>query len=409
MAELSNPQSDLRTDFRIAREIVAARMGTALVSLLLLVFTGYGQAPSAEAHLGNGYRLVQDERWEEAAKEFRAALAINPSLSRARYQLAICLFALGDRQEARQEFDRVTSEAFSAPSVTYYLGRLDLLAGNNVTAISRLSSISREPPFPDTLFYLGCAYLASGDTKQAIAALQRAATASPFDFRVRYRLARALEKAGRKTEAEREYGTSTQAREHYNQAAREATACSQALKSQPLDEARELCQRMFDPNDPDKLTMLGMLYGESGHYQDALKPLKEASLLDPDSFEVFHDLGLSYFRLRRFNEARAPLEKAILLRPDFFGSNALLGATLFILKQDEKAYAVLTHAHDLDPESKDTADLLFKEALLLGQRSYLEKDYTRAEVYLRAAARIRPENQLVRNKLIEISPLLNQK
>ena len=52
---------------------------------------------SATAHIGKGYELVQNDRYAEAAKEFRAALALDPGAIQARYQLAVCLFALGER------------------------------------------------------------------------------------------------------------------------------------------------------------------------------------------------------------------------------------------------------------------------------------------------------------------------
>ena len=57
---------------------------------------------AAEAHVGKGYQYEQQERYEEAAREFQAALTANPGLVRARYQLAVCYFALGRRPEARQ-------------------------------------------------------------------------------------------------------------------------------------------------------------------------------------------------------------------------------------------------------------------------------------------------------------------
>lgn len=386
----------------------AARFVTALALFSLLAASPPGQGPPADVHLGRGYQLIQDEQWEEASKEFQAALAINPNLVHARYQLAVCLFALGDRERSRQEFERIASEPGIAAMVTYYVGRLDLLSGDNARAIDRLSSIRDAPPFPDTTFYLGCAYLAAGNTEQAITSLERAAAVNPLDFRVHYRLARALEKLGRTAEAEREYAVSTQAREHYNKAARDALSCSQALKTRTLVEARNLCERLFDPNDPDKLTIEGMLYGEAADYVDAIKPLVQASRLDPDSFEVFHNLGLTFFRLHRFEEAKYQLKKAVTLRPDFFGSNALLGATLFMLKQDVEAYTVLTHAHSLNPQNQETSDLLFKEALLLADRMYVAKDYHQATRYLQTAADLQPDNQEVKHKLAELSMLLER-
>jgi Flp pilus assembly protein TadD len=170
--------------------------------------------------------------------------------------------------------------------------------------------------------------------------------------------------------------------------------------------ARALCNRIFDPNDPDKLTMLGMLYGENGKYEEAIELLKRAAELDPGSFEVYHNLGLTYFRLRRFAEARAPLEKAVSLRPDFFGSNAILGATLYSLRDDEAAYRVLEFAHRLKPEEADTAELLFRVSVILGDKHAASADYAAALRFFEKAAELRPADPQLQNRIAEIKKLI---
>jgi tetratricopeptide (TPR) repeat protein len=184
-------------------------------------------------------------------------------------------------------------------------------------------------------------------------------------------------------------------------------ACSQSLETKPSDQTHPACQQLFDPNDPDKLTTLGLLYGQHGLYAEAVQPLEKADRLDPESFEIQHDLGLTYFRLRRYTEARVALAKAVALRPDFFGSNALLGATLYALGQDEVAYEVLNHAHALNPEDGDTAGLPLKEALILANREEHRENYELAVGYLRKAVQLQPENKEVRQRLSDFSRRLS--
>ena len=296
---------------------------------------------TATAHIGKGYELVQNDRFAEAAAEFRAALALEPEAINARYQLAICLFAVGDHDASRKEFEGLGAPTRHDPNVEYYLARIDLLAGDEAAAIRRLVPLMANPPFPDAAFYLGAAYLAKDDVDDAVNWLRKAAQSDPHDFRSHYRLARALQQKGLRKEAEQEYALSTEMRERYNETARESVACVQELRAESGGAGRDSCNRLSDPNDPDKLTTLGMLYGRYGKYQEAIEPFERAAKLDPESFEVYHNLGLTYFRLRRFAEARPPLEKAVSLRPDYFGSNALLGATLYSLKDDPSAYRIL--------------------------------------------------------------------
>jgi tetratricopeptide (TPR) repeat protein len=165
---------------------------------------------------------------------------------------------------------------------------------------------------------------------------------------------------------------------------------------------------MADPNDPDKLTSLGIVYGEHGAYDEAIGLLRRAAELDPDSFEIFHNLGLSYFRLRQYAGARQALERAVELRRDFFGSNALLGAVYFALKSDELAYPVLVHAHELKPDDRESAGLLFKVALLLARDRFLGKDYLQSAEYLREAAQVQPGDASVHRRLAEVYGLLGQ-
>jgi tetratricopeptide (TPR) repeat protein len=393
------------------RQISALRMPGRLRLLAIALCVApylflHAAEDGAQAHVGKGYELIQQERYRDAAIEFQAALAVNPQLVRARYQLAVCLFALGERDESRRELERLREETADDENVLYYLGRLHLLSGENGAAIQLFRRIAAHPPFPDTSFYLGCAYLAKGYVSEAISALERAEASSPRDFRIPYRLARAYQQSGRTAEAEKKFQRSSVLRQGYNDAARESGECSDALRTHPVSEARIACERMADPNDPDKLTSLGIIYGEHGAYAEAIAPLEKAAKLDPESFEIFHNLGVSYFRLRHYTEARAALEKAVSLRPDFFGSNALLGAVLFALKEDELAYPVLVHANELEPGNQDTVDLLFKVAMVLARDRFQAQDYTRCAEYLRKASRMQPSDVSVHRRLAEIYKLL---
>lgn len=332
--------------------------------IALLVFAGAhlvgAQQSEVEAHVGKGTQLMQQQLFDAAAKEFEQALTLNPSDPRAHFQLAVCLLSLGRNDEARQEFEQARKLGGESPYLTYYLGRLDLLSNDYASAIRRLGSVVENPPFPDTAFHLGVAYVSSGDVAAGIKYLERAAKVLPRDFRVHYRLARAYASAGREQEAAHEFDLYNQYREEHKSTESEARACTAALHSQSLNSAREVCDRLFDPNDPEKLTLLGQLFGDAGAFDAAVNPLNRAVQLDPKSFDAWHNLGVTYFRLQRYAEAREALEKAVALRPEFYGSVVLLGATLYILGDDDAALPVLEHAHRLNPADTQTTEVLEK-------------------------------------------------
>jgi Flp pilus assembly protein TadD len=318
------------------------------------------QHASTDARVGRATQLMQDHLFEAAAKEFKEALALDPSDARARFQYAVCLITLGRNDEARGEFEQVRKMAGESRYVTYYLGRLDLLASDYPSAIKKLSSIAEDPPFPDTAYYLGVAYISAGDLPTGTKWLEQAAKLTPREYRVHYRLARAYSSAGRDQDADREYGLYTRFQNEHKETEKQARDCTEALRSQAAATAREVCYRMSDPNDPEKLTLLGQLLGDGGSYELAVDPLRRAVSLDPNSFVAWHDLGLTYFRLKRYAEARAPLEKAVVLNPNSYGSVVLLGGALYMLGDDEAALPVLEHALRLKPSDTETAAVVEK-------------------------------------------------
>lgn len=336
------------------------RTWTAVLMIATGMCVAQTQPPTVEAHLGKGTQLMQDQLFEAAAGEFEQALVVNPGDPRAHFQFAVCLLALGRNDEARGQFEQVRKLAGESRYVTYYLGRLDLLSNDYTSAIQRLGSVAGDPPSPDTAFHLGVAYISSGDVTAGIKWLERAAKLLPRDYRVHYRLARAYSSAGRDQDADREYGLYTQFRDAHKNTEKDARDCTGALHTGPPAAARDVCHRMFDPNDPEKLTLLGQLFGDAGASEEALDPLKRAVQLDPKSFDAWHNLGLTYFRLQRYTDARAPLETAVGLRPQFFGSVVLLGATLYMLGDDAAALPVLERAHRLNPGDAQTTAVLEK-------------------------------------------------
>ncbi len=331
-----------------------------LLAIAAGISSAQGQKSDADPHLARGMQLMQQQLFEAAANEFQQAVTRDPANPRARLELAVCLLQLGRNEEARREFEKLQKQTGESRYITYYLGRLDLLSDDYKSAIQRLGSVAEHPPFPDTAFYLGTAYISSGNVTEGISWLERAAKLLPHDYRVHYRLARAYSSAGREEEATREYSLYAQYKDEHKNTEKDVRDCTTALRTRPLTEAREICHRVSDATNPEKLTLLGQLFGDAGAFADAVDPLSQATRLDPGSFEAWHNLGLTYFRLQQYAAARAPLEKAVVLRPDYYGSVVLLGATLYMLGDNDAALPVLEHANRLNPADTQTAAVLEK-------------------------------------------------
>ena len=361
---------------------------------------------TAEAHLGNGYDALRDERYEAAIAEFRAALRLDPSLvMRARFPLAVALFELKQSIEARREFEAVRREAGDGPNVSYYLGRLDLVDQNFPAAVRNLTKAIAKPPFPDTAYYLGVACLKQGDLAAAERWLKQAALMNPRDSLARYQLAMVYRKQGREGEARKALAESADLRRRDTEESELRTRCAQKLDAGQRAEARALCQRLYDPNDAARLTMLGTIYGQHGDLEAALEPLQRAAELAPQQPQMQYNLAFTYYQMGRFEDARVHIAKAVERWPDIFQLSFLYGEILAKLGEDASAYQALKHAHELNPQEARVSDLLYRATLVLARKGMASRHYPDALRYFNEAAKLRPGEREPHQAMAEIYTL----
>lgn len=362
-------------------------------------------APSdaVESHLGKGYDALKQDRYEVAAEEFRAALAIDPSLVlRARFPLAVALFEQHKSADARRELEAVRRETGNHPNLLYYLGRLDIEERDFPGAIKNLNAAVAKPPFSDTAYYLGFAYFKQGDLPNAEKWLKKAAELNPRDSRIPYQLGFVYRKQGREDEAQKSLALSEDLHHQDDSEAQLRTECGQKLDSGPREEAHAICQKLYHDDDAQRLTALGMIYGQHSDYEAALKPFQRAAELSPQSPQVQYNLALTYSQLGRFTDARQPLENALKRWPDLFPLNALYGAVLAKLGEDTQAYDVLLHAHQLNPEDAPTSEQLYLTTMRRAESSLRAPDDAKALVFLEEAARLRPQEPQPHRLMAEI-------
>ena len=363
-------------------------------------------ADIVEAHLGKGYDALKQDRYDLAANEFRAALDLDPTLVlRARFPLAVALFELHKSDESRRELEAVRREVGDHPNVLYYLGRLDLADRKFESAIRNLNSAAIKPPFPDTAYYLGFAYFKRGDLTAAEKWLKEAARANPRDARIPYQLSFVYRKEGHEEEAKEALALSEELRRHDDTDSRIRLECAQKLDQGLREEARTVCEQLDDPSNPEKLTELGTIYGQHGELEAALKPLRRAAELAPQSPQMQYNLALAYYQLNRFDEARASLASTVKRWPDLFQVNSLYGAALLKLGRDLPAYQALSRAHQLNAQDSVTTDLLYSATLGLAQKSQTAQQYPEALHYLEQAATLRPQEPEPHRRMAEIHKL----
>ena len=359
-----------------------------------------------EAHLSRGYDALKLDRYEVAVTEFQTALAADPSLSlRARFPLAVALFELQQSDEARRQLELVRREVGDHPNVFYYLGRLDLDDHQYASAVRNLGLAAAKPPFPDTAYFLGYAYFKQGDLPAAEKWLREASRLTPRDARVPYQLGLVYRKLGREPEATKALALSEDLRRRDSDESRIRLECRQKLDQGLREEARTVCEQLDDPDNADKLTELGTIYGQHGDPEAALKPLRRAAELAPHSPQMQYNLALTYYQLNQFEQARGPLTSSLQRWPDLFQLNALYGAVLVKLGEDLQAYPVLHHAHELNPQDPETMNLLYALTLGLAQKSKNASRYSDSLRYLEEASSLRPQQAEPHRRMAEIYSL----
>lgn len=350
------------------------------------------QASNAvEPHLGKAYDALKQDRYDEAVNEFRAALNLDSTLTlRARFPLAVALFEMKKFDEARHEFETVRREVGDHPNVLYYLGRVDLEEHDFQSAIRNLSAAAAKPPFPDTAYFLGYAYFKQGDLPAAEKWLKEAGQTNPRDARIPYQLGLVYRKQSREEDAKKALALSDELRQRDDIESRIRLECAQKLDQGRKQEARAVCEQLYDPNDAEKLTELGTIYGQHGDPEAALKPLRRAAELAPQSPQMQYNLAMAYFQRSQFEEARAPLAKAVQRWPDLFPLNALYGAVLSKLGEHLAAHQALSRAHQLNPQDSGTADLLYTTTVELARKSQSARQYSDSLRYFEEASKLRP-------------------
>ena len=390
---------------------------TLFAACFLLALASAQTAPPAahtatgneDEHIGRGYEALRQDRYDAAVEEFNAALRINPKLAlRARFPLAVALFELHKPADARREFETVQHETGKHPNVSYYLGRLDLEDRNFKAAIRNLTAASAIPPFPDTAYYLGFAYFKLEDWTSAENWLLKAAKDLPHDARVPYQLSQVYRKQGREADAQNAATLAEDIRRHDDEASQLRNECARKLDQGPRDEARKLCDQLYDPDDADKLTALGALYAQHGDLESALKPLARAAQLSPQSPQMQYNLALADYQLKRFEDAKTALAPALQRWPDLSQVNALYGAIQLRLGAPDDAYAALHHAYQINPRDSATGDLLFEACLVLARKDKAAKLYPEALSLLQEAADVRPVEPMPHREMADVYRLTSK-
>jgi len=171
-----------------------------------LLFTNPG---SYQVHQLNAEALEAQEKWDEAAEEYRVVLAQDPKLPGIHYRLGRIILSKPEtpatREEARKEFEAELSNNPSNAGAEFVLAEFARQGENYTEAIQRFTRATKlDAMFADAFLGLGRSLLDAGRAAEAISPLERASKLQPDNPTAHFILANAYRRSGRQADADRE-------------------------------------------------------------------------------------------------------------------------------------------------------------------------------------------------------------
>lgn len=132
-----------------------------------------------------------------------------------------------------------------------------------------------------------------------------------------------------------------------------------------LDKAEEILQKtkkyIIDVNT---FYNLGLVYAQTGEYQEAEKEFKNAIYLDTKHFKTYHNLGLLYFSQEDYDSAIEQWNKILEIEPNFPNKYIVLNNLGIVYNKKEmtdKALEYFLQALQLAPEGSPVIEEIEKE------------------------------------------------
>ncbi len=164
---------------------------------------------SYQTHVLNAEALEFQDKWEEAAGEYRRVLEQNPSLPGIHYRLGRLLLTApktaSTMEDARREFEEELKTDPANAGAEYILGELARQARQWPEAIKHFSrSTELDQRFADAFIGYGKSLVSAGRPAEAIRPLAAAVRLDPENPVPHYQLSFAYRRAGRGDDAEKE-------------------------------------------------------------------------------------------------------------------------------------------------------------------------------------------------------------
>jgi tetratricopeptide (TPR) repeat protein len=269
-----------------------------------------------------GLVAQQQQRLEDAQREFEHALQLQPDQPDALTALVRLEVERGHRQRALTLVQDALARTPESAPVHNLLGELYLVQQRYADAVRACTEAVRlAPKWWVPYRNLAQAKFGAQDATGALAAYQAGvqATAEPA---LVSELATLYERQGRIDEAIRQYETLHERRPQMDLAANNLAMLLVTYRKDrvSLDRARDLTAAFANSDVASLLDTCGWVMFKRGEFLQAVATLEKASAQAPDSKVIRYHLGMAELQAGRPERARADLESALAGAATFTGS-----------------------------------------------------------------------------------------
>ena len=365
----------LKGDFDTAYSLALAYLSQHKLAETKLLFdeilNDMGSSPELHVLIGRAYR--ETGYLDEAIREFKKAIELNPRYPRVHYYLALAYLGQGEKERfptARPLFEQELAINPKEFYSTFFLGVIHLEDRDFPGAEEFLKKAAQlQPDNPDPLLYLGQEYFETNHPDLAIATLKKSIELTTDPAHNHYQVSKAhtmigqiLIKMGKQDEAEAELKKSQELRQKAFQSDKDQQDAHQMgqhellpdlqneerpalLENRPpldavaLKNAREIRAALTDIL-ANAYNNLGVIQARREQYASATDDFHKAAQWNTGLPGLDRNYGLAAFRAQRFEEAIAPLSRQATHQPDDLKARDALGMSYFMTENFAKTVDV---------------------------------------------------------------------
>jgi tetratricopeptide (TPR) repeat protein len=376
----------LKGDFDTAYSLALAYLSQHKLAETKLLFdeilNDMGSSPELHVLLGRAYR--ETGYLDEAIREFKKAIELNPRYPRVHYYLALAYLGQGEKERFptaqplfEQELAINPKEFYS----TFFLGVIHLEDRDFPRAEEFLKkAVQLQSDNPDPLLYLGQEYFETNRPELAIAALKKSIALTSDPSHNHYQVSKAhtmigqiLIKMGKQDEGEAELKQSQDLRQKAFQSDKDQQDAHQMGQHDLLPELQNSREQpaLLENRPPldaaghkktaeirgvlsdvlaNAYNNLGVIQARREHYAPATDYFAKASQWNAELPGLDRNYGLAAVRAQRFEEAIAPLSRQLAHQHDDAKARDALGVSYFMTDKFAKTVEVFKPVLETPPD-----------------------------------------------------------